>query len=100
MPEDWKDERLVSTPVPDRRGRSRRREDLERDRLFERSMSRAYIAELATAYDRFFAAFDDAPLLAIDTNGLDFVRNSHDFQDIVARIRARLNIGDFQRQLL
>lgn len=72
----------------------------ERDRPFERSMSRDYIAELAAAYDRFFAAFEDAPLLTIDTNGLDFVRNHADFKDIVARIQARLNIGDFQRQLL
>lgn len=72
----------------------------QRDRPFERSMSRDYIAELAAAYDRFFAAFEDAPLLTIDTNGLDFVRNHADFTNIVARIQARLNIGDFQRQLL
>ncbi len=72
----------------------------QRDRPFERSMSRAYIADLVAAYDRFFAAFDDAPLLTIDTNGLDFVRSHGDFRDIVARIQARLNIGDFQRQLL
>jgi deoxyguanosine kinase len=72
----------------------------QRDRPFERAMSRAYIAELASAYERFFADFEDAPLLTIDTNTLDFVRNHADFQDIVARIQARLNIGDFQRQLL
>ena len=72
----------------------------QRDRPFERAMSRAYIADLAGAYDRFFANFEDAPLLTIDTNTLDFVRNHGDFQDIVARVQARLNIGDFQRQLL
>jgi len=72
----------------------------QRDRPFERAMPRAYIDALAGAYDRFFAAFDDAPLLTINSNNLDFVRRSEDFAEIVGRIRARLNIGDFQQQLL
>ncbi|MBI5877566.1 MAG: deoxynucleoside kinase [Chloroflexi bacterium] len=72
----------------------------QRDRPFERAMSRAYIDGLAGAYDRFFAGFDDAPLLTINTNDLDFVRKTEDFQHVVGRIRAHLSIGEFQQQLL
>jgi deoxyguanosine kinase len=72
----------------------------QRDRPFERAMSRAYIDDLRSAYDRFFASFEDAPLLRINSDAIDFVRNADDFGDIVQRIRARLSIGEFQRQLL
>lgn len=73
---------------------------VQRDRPFERAMSRAYIDDLSSAYDRFFASFEDAPLLRINSDAIDFVRNADDFGDIVQRIRARLGIGEFQRQLL
>ena len=71
-----------------------------RDRPFERAMQRAYVDNLATAYERFFDRFGDAPLLKIDTDRMDFVQNEDDFSEIVRRIRAKLSIGEFQRQLL
>ena len=49
-----------------------------RDRPYERSMDRAYIHALATAYDGYFGNYQDAPLLVIDTNERDFVRHETD----------------------
>ena len=72
----------------------------QRDRPFERAMSRRYIDDLRTAYDRFFAAYQDAPLLNVDSNHLNIVRRPEDLDDIAGRIRAKLNIGEFQRELL
>ncbi len=72
----------------------------QRDRPFERAMSRHYIDDLRVAYDEFFADFQDAPLLTINTNHLNFARRPEHLLDIAARIRAKLNIGEFQPQLL
>lgn len=71
-----------------------------RDRPFERAMSRQYIDSLRVAYDHFFDGFRDAPLLPIDTNEMDFVRVPDHLNAIADRVRARLGIGKFQRQLL
>jgi len=49
-----------------------------RDRSYERTMSRAYIDDLRRAYEGFFADYDQAPLLTIDTNDLDFVSRAED----------------------
>ena len=47
----------------------------QRDRIFERNMERGYIAQLRTAYDSFFASYTETPVLVIDTNDLDLVRD-------------------------
>jgi deoxyguanosine kinase len=72
----------------------------QRDRPFERAMSRQYIDDLRAAYDDFFLQYREAPLLTIDTNAMDFVRRPEHLSEIAGRIRAKLNIGEFQPQLL
>jgi len=58
----------------------------KRGRPFERDMERDYIRQLNEAYNHFFFHYVDAPLLVVNTNGIDFVNNSDDFEDLMARI--------------
>jgi deoxyadenosine/deoxycytidine kinase len=57
-----------------------------RGRTFERDMERGYIRQLNEAYNHFFFHYVDSPLLVVNTNGIDFVNNSEDFEDLLERI--------------
>lgn len=70
-----------------------------RDRPYERAMERDYIAQLGQAYDEFYAHYTLAPVLTIDSNRLDFVRNPEDLRTIIDRIRAKLELGARQYPL-
>jgi deoxyguanosine kinase len=71
-----------------------------RDRSYERNMERGYIEELNRAYEEFFSgAYDDTPILAIDTNQLDFVHISEHLHLIENRIREVLNLTPYQAEL-
>jgi deoxyguanosine kinase len=71
-----------------------------RDRSYERNMERGYIEELNRAYEEFFSgAYDDTPILAIDTNQLDFVHISEHLRLIENRIREVLNLTPYQAEL-
>src|SRR5512137_1604464 len=65
-----------------------------RDRTYERSMERAYIAELAAAYDDFFSR-QDGPVLKIDTTPLDFVHHPEHLKLIENRIRETLDLNPY-----
>ena len=71
----------------------------QRDRSYERSMERAYIADLVAAYDDFFAT-TKGPSLVIDSNPLDFVRYPEHLKLIENRIRQALGISPYQPALL
>jgi len=71
----------------------------QRDRSYERTMERAYIAELAGAYDDFFEN-TKTPALVIDSNLLDFVRYPEHLKLIENRIREALGISPYQPTLL
>ncbi len=49
-----------------------------RDRPYERTMEEAYIESLNRAYNHFFHYYTGSPLLIINTNNIDFVRNPDD----------------------
>jgi deoxyguanosine kinase len=70
-----------------------------RDRPYERNMETAYIESLRVAYEQFFSTYQGAPVLTIDTNDIDFVRNPEDFDDIVQRIWSALGKGPRQPAL-
>ena len=70
-----------------------------RARPYERNMDRDYIDAVRAAYERFFARYDQAPVLPIDTNELDFVRRPEDLDYIVLRIRSVLRKGVYQAPL-
>lgn len=59
-----------------------------RARAFERDMDRDYIRQLVEAYNHYFFHFTDAPLLVVNTNGIDFVNHPEDFEDLLKRIVA------------
>ena len=61
-----------------------------RDRTYERLMDRDYIAALRHEYERLFANYSATPLLVIESDSLDFVRNPDDLDAIEQRIRATL----------
>jgi len=70
-----------------------------RDRSYERGMSRDYIDRLGAAYEHFFARYTDAPVLAIDTTNLNYVRDAEALAYVVSRVRSALAEGDYQRPL-
>lgn len=73
-----------------------------RDRPYERQMERAYIDQLNQAYDAFYleAAGHRSPVLVIDSNSLDYVRNADHLQWVEQRIRKELHAAPFQPQLI
>jgi deoxyadenosine/deoxycytidine kinase len=66
-----------------------------RDRTYERSMERNYIAELGHAYDDFFRSHS-GPCITIDTSPLDFVRQPEHLKLIESRIRESLGVAPYQ----
>jgi deoxyguanosine kinase len=71
-----------------------------RDRTYERAMSPEYMADLIRAYDAFFASYNQTPVLTLDTNNLNFVRNAQDLDYVLERIRSALGAGTHQRPLM
>jgi deoxyadenosine/deoxycytidine kinase len=59
-----------------------------RGRPFERDMDRNYMQALNEAYNYFFFHYNEAPTLIVNTNGIDFVKNRADLEDLEARILA------------
>ena len=69
-----------------------------RDRSYERSMERAYIAELSQAYEDFFGG-QAGPSLRIDTTALNIVQDPRHLRYVENRIREALGITPFQPSL-
>lgn len=59
----------------------------QRARHYERPITAEYLSQLTDAYSRFFFAYDDSPLLVVNTNDIDFVRYPEDFEALVAQIQ-------------
>jgi deoxyguanosine kinase len=76
-----------------------------RDRPYERNMQFDYIEELNRAYDAFFrdgcrvVQDHSIPVLTIDSNDLDFVRQPDDLRWVENRIRQALRLSPFQAEL-
>lgn len=73
----------------------------QRDRPYERTMERGYIAELNQAYDDFFLNTQEhlSPTLVIEAGELDFVRSPQDLRWVENRIRQTLQLPPFQPEL-
>ncbi|MBN1875385.1 MAG: deoxynucleoside kinase [Anaerolineae bacterium] len=61
-----------------------------RDRPYERQMDRNYISALRQGYEQLFAEYTLTPLLVIESDTVDFVRNPGDLDDIEHHVRAAL----------
>jgi deoxyguanosine kinase len=76
-----------------------------RDRSYERNMEWEYIDQLNQAYEAFFSGLQgidrnlNAPVLVIDTNQLNYVREPTDLKLIETRIRQALKMVPFQPEL-
>ncbi len=70
-----------------------------RDRPYERNMDPNYIDSLRVTYERFFGAYEAAPVLTIDTNDIDFVRSAEDRVWVFNRLRGALGEGPQQPTL-
>ncbi len=71
----------------------------QRDRPYERQMESRYIDTLNQTYEARFAAFPSGNVLVINTNDLDYVRRTEDFENISLRIRQALKLAPFQESL-
>ena len=59
----------------------------KRGRSFEKNVSFEYIDALNQVYNEYFFRYQDTPLLIINTNGIDFVGNPKDLEEVVNIIR-------------
>ncbi|NPV56249.1 MAG: deoxynucleoside kinase [Anaerolineae bacterium] len=69
-----------------------------RDRPYERSMERSYINGLNQAYEAYFMVEQPRPwsVLSLDTENLDYVRDSESLRWVEDRIRQALQITPYQ----
>lgn len=71
-----------------------------RDRPYERNMEPGYIQQLNLAYEAHFNDHQDgAPVLVLDTDDLDYVRNGDDLNWVENRVRQALKLPPFQQEL-
>ena len=70
-----------------------------RDRPYERLVDRAYIKTLRQSYEQYFSAYTQTPLLIIDTNDLDYVRDASALNSVERQVRAALGVGAYQQSL-
>jgi len=58
----------------------------DRDVSYERNIDQNYLIRIADEYQRFFCDFDAAPLLIVDSDRLNFVDETADFDLLLQRI--------------
>ena len=58
-----------------------------RGRDFEKNISEDYIDALNQVYNEYFFRYQDTPLVIINTNNIDFVRNDGDLDEVINYIR-------------
>uniref|UniRef100_A0A7C4G9H6 Deoxynucleoside kinase n=1 Tax=candidate division WOR-3 bacterium TaxID=2052148 RepID=A0A7C4G9H6_UNCW3 len=59
-----------------------------RGRHFEEAIDPGYIESLANLYNAFFMHYEDAPLLIVNTDQLDFVSTREDFEELFRAIES------------
>ena len=59
----------------------------KRGREFEKNMSEDYIDALNQVYNEYFFRYQETPLIIINTNNIDFVRNPGDLEEMISYIR-------------
>jgi len=70
-----------------------------RDRSYERQMERGYLDDLRLAYDRFFIEYTEAPVLTLDTDGLDIVQDIDARSEVIAKVKTTLRVDNHQLSL-
>ena len=62
---------------------------------YERTISAHYLARLADAYSRYFYQYDEAPLLIVNSERLNFVANPAHLDLLLARIASMRGQREF-----
>jgi deoxyadenosine/deoxycytidine kinase len=62
---------------------------------YERSIPEIYLARLADAYSRYFYQYDEAPLLIVNSERLNFVDDAEHFELLVSRIEGMRGRREF-----
>ncbi len=62
---------------------------------YERTISEEYLVRLAESYARFFYNYDAAPVLIVNSENLNFVDSSADFELLLQRISAMRGVREF-----
>jgi deoxyguanosine kinase len=57
-----------------------------RSREYERGIDAEYLKRLKDAYNAYFFRYSETPLLVVNTDEIDFVKRSEDFESLVAQI--------------
>jgi deoxyguanosine kinase len=57
-----------------------------RNHSYERRLGLEYLQELTNAYSKFFFAYDETPLLVVNTSDIDFVNNAEHFDALLNEI--------------
>ncbi len=70
-----------------------------RDRIYEREINRAYIESLRQAYERHYSTYTQTPLLAIDTDNLNYVQDPSALAFVEGQVRTALGLGAYQKPL-
>jgi deoxyguanosine kinase len=70
-----------------------------RDRIYEREMDRVYIEGLRQAYERHYSTYTQTPLLAIDTDNLNYVQDPSALAFVEGQVRTALGLGAYQKPL-
>jgi len=60
----------------------------QRGRPFEKTINRDYLDRLNQAYNYYFFHYQETPLLVVNTNDIDFVKNRQDLTDLIKQIRS------------
>jgi deoxyadenosine/deoxycytidine kinase len=68
---------------------------LRRGVPYERAISETYLARLADAYTRFFYQYEDAPLLIVNSERLNFVDNPAHVELLLGRIHSMRGQREF-----
>lgn len=71
-----------------------------RDRPYERNMDRDYISELSQAYEQFFDHYTQTPVLTLDTDNLNYVRNPEHLNYALDKVRSALRRVPYQQPLM
>lgn len=58
-----------------------------RARYYEQRIDRRYLEDLIDRYTRFFHTYDDAPLLIVNTTGIDPISRDEDFDMLLERLQ-------------
>ena len=66
-----------------------------RGRNYERALSDDYLARLGNSYGEFFHQYDDAPLMMVNSENLNFVDNDDDFKLLLERIEGMRGPREF-----